>query len=78
MAAQQPPPGGHHQPTPPPGYHPHQQAQIGPFNPNKSHDDIERWVCIYPAYINSKKTLSEGRIIAKVDIVILGKKIFTS
>ena len=66
MAAQQPQPGGHHHPTPPPGYHPHQHAQIGPFNPNKSHEDIERWVCIYPAYINSKKTLSEGRIIAKV------------
>lgn len=24
-----------------------------------------RWVCIYPAYINSKKTLAEGRRISK-------------
>merc|ERR1711874_118627 len=48
----------------PPGYHPHHNP-VGPFNPNKTHDDIERWVCIYPAYINSKKTITEGRIIAK-------------
>nr|CAD7393194.1 unnamed protein product [Timema cristinae] len=24
-----------------------------------------RWICIYPAYINSKKTLAEGRRISK-------------
>jgi hypothetical protein len=24
-----------------------------------------RWICIYPAYINSKKTLAEGRRIPK-------------
>lgn len=26
---------------------------------------IFRWICIYPAYINSKKTLAQGRRIAK-------------
>ncbi|KAM7315600.1 signal recognition particle 19 kDa protein [Ixodes scapularis] len=28
---------------------------------SKQHSDRERWVCLYPAYINSKKTLAEGR-----------------
>jgi len=28
---------------------------------NKPHSEKERWVCIYPAYINSKKTRAEGR-----------------
>lgn len=27
--------------------------------------NIFRWICIYPAYINSKKTRQEGRKIAK-------------
>lgn len=26
---------------------------------------FDRWICIYPAYINSKKTLAEGRRIPK-------------
>lgn len=26
---------------------------------------FHRWICIYPAYINSKKTLAEGRRIPK-------------
>ncbi|XP_065335180.1 signal recognition particle 19 kDa protein [Cloeon dipterum] len=26
-----------------------------------SHSDRKRWVCIYPAYINSKKSRAEGR-----------------
>lgn len=34
---------------------------VGSFNPNKKHSDKSRWICIYPAYLNSKKTLSEGR-----------------
>lgn len=24
-----------------------------------------RWICIYPAYLNNKKTLAEGRIVPK-------------
>ncbi|XP_067839061.1 signal recognition particle 19 kDa protein [Heptranchias perlo] len=28
---------------------------------DKSHADKERYICIYPAYINSKKTIAEGR-----------------
>ncbi|OXA55894.1 signal recognition particle 19 kDa protein [Folsomia candida] len=27
----------------------------------KKHTDKERWICIYPAYLNSKKTRAEGR-----------------
>ena len=42
---------------------------IGPFNPNKSHSEPERWMCIYPAYLNSLKTRREGRIIPKVKAV---------
>ena len=30
---------------------------IGPFNKMKTHDDPERWICIYPAFLNSKKSL---------------------
>merc|ERR1719470_372941 len=37
----------------------------GPFNPNKLHSDPERFICIYPAYLNSKKSLSEGRRVPK-------------
>ncbi|XP_055378857.1 signal recognition particle 19 kDa protein [Condylostylus longicornis] len=36
-----------------------------PWSPDKKNSDIERWVCIYPAYINSKKTRQEGRRVAK-------------
>ncbi|KAG8226192.1 hypothetical protein J437_LFUL012468 [Ladona fulva] len=35
------------------------------WNPDKKHTDLERWICIYPAYINSKKTRAEGRKIPK-------------
>uniref|UniRef100_A0A0K8TTI0 Putative signal recognition particle 19 kDa protein n=1 Tax=Tabanus bromius TaxID=304241 RepID=A0A0K8TTI0_TABBR len=35
------------------------------FHPSKTHSDLERWVCVYPAYINSKKTRQEGRKLAK-------------
>ncbi|CAH2297199.1 signal recognition particle 19 kDa [Pelobates cultripes] len=28
---------------------------------NKSHLDPTRFICIYPAYINNKKTIAEGR-----------------
>ncbi|KAL1441789.1 hypothetical protein MTO96_008296 [Rhipicephalus appendiculatus] len=36
---------------------------------SKQHSDRERWVCIYPAYINSKKTLAEGRRLPKSQCV---------
>ncbi|GFS92093.1 signal recognition particle 19 kDa protein [Nephila pilipes] len=32
---------------------------------DKKYSDRERWICIYPAYINSKKTYAEGRRIKK-------------
>ncbi|XP_066595776.1 signal recognition particle 19 kDa protein [Prorops nasuta] len=35
------------------------------WNPSKRHVDPERWVCIYPLYINNKKSLAEGRKLAK-------------
>ncbi|XP_058125064.1 signal recognition particle 19 kDa protein [Anopheles ziemanni] len=35
------------------------------WSPDKKHSDRERWVCIYPAYINRKKTRQEGRRIPK-------------
>ncbi|XP_019866729.1 signal recognition particle 19 kDa protein [Aethina tumida] len=35
------------------------------WSPDKKHSERERWICIYPAYINSKKTLAQGRKIAK-------------
>ncbi|XP_063216639.1 signal recognition particle 19 kDa protein [Bacillus rossius redtenbacheri] len=35
------------------------------WTPDKKHSDRERWICIYPAYVNSKKSLSEGRRIPK-------------
>ena len=38
---------------------------LGPFNPNKLHSDPERFICIYPAYLNKLKSISQGRRIAK-------------
>ncbi|CAG9765172.1 unnamed protein product [Ceutorhynchus assimilis] len=35
------------------------------WSPDKTHSDRERWVCLYPAYINSKKSLAEGRRIPR-------------
>ncbi|PSN30640.1 Signal recognition particle 19 kDa protein [Blattella germanica] len=40
-------------------------AMATAWSPDKKYSDRERWVCIYPAYINSKKTLAEGRRIPK-------------
>ena len=39
------------------------------WHPNKKHSEIERWICIYPAYINSKKTRQEGRRLPKENCV---------
>ncbi|XP_046683762.1 signal recognition particle 19 kDa protein-like [Homalodisca vitripennis] len=38
---------------------------VSMWTPDKKHSDRERWICIYPAYINSKKTIAEGRRIPK-------------
>ena len=38
---------------------------IGPFNPSKTNSEPERWICIYPAYLNALKTKREGRIVPK-------------
>ncbi|XP_055688746.1 signal recognition particle 19 kDa protein [Lutzomyia longipalpis] len=38
---------------------------LTPWSPDKKHSDRERWICIYPAYINSKKTRQEGRKLSK-------------
>ncbi|XP_076240409.1 signal recognition particle 19 [Calliopsis andreniformis] len=35
------------------------------WNPSKKHSDRERWICIYPVYLNSKRTLAGGRKLAK-------------
>ncbi|XP_011498801.1 PREDICTED: signal recognition particle 19 kDa protein [Ceratosolen solmsi marchali] len=32
---------------------------------SKKHSDRERWICIYPVYVNSKRTLAEGRKLSK-------------
>jgi signal recognition particle subunit SRP19 len=34
---------------------------IGSFNPQRKHSEQSRWICIYPAYLNNKKTVAEGR-----------------
>ena len=34
---------------------------VGSFSALKKHSDPSRWVCIYPAYLNSKKSVTEGR-----------------
>ncbi|ALC43778.1 Srp19 [Drosophila busckii] len=39
------------------------------WHPNMKHSDVERWICLYPAYINSKKTRQEGRRLAKNECV---------
>ncbi|XP_073533405.1 signal recognition particle 19 kDa protein isoform X2 [Phyllobates terribilis] len=39
----------------------------------KPHTDPDRFICIYPAYINSKKTIAEGRRIP----VEKGDKMYT-
>ncbi|KAI5632304.1 SRP19 protein domain-containing protein [Phthorimaea operculella] len=44
-------------------------ATITSWNPEKKHSDVERWICIYPAYINSKKTLAQGRRLPKESCV---------
>jgi signal recognition particle subunit SRP19 len=38
---------------------------ITAFNSSKKHSDPERWICIYPAYLDSTKTLRQGRKVPK-------------
>ncbi|XP_058066717.1 signal recognition particle 19 kDa protein [Anopheles bellator] len=60
-AAHPPPPhAGGSRPGPPP---------LAPWTPDKKHSDRERWVCIYPTYVNRKKTRQEGRRIPKESCV---------
>ncbi|XP_033191060.1 signal recognition particle 19 [Bombus vancouverensis nearcticus] len=35
------------------------------WNSLKKHSDRERWICIYPVYLNSKRTLAGGRKLPK-------------
>ncbi|XP_041355767.1 signal recognition particle 19 kDa protein-like [Gigantopelta aegis] len=44
-------------------------ASARSWDPKFSHSDRERWICIYPAYLNSRKTLKEGRKIPKTKSV---------
>ncbi|XP_060569228.1 signal recognition particle 19 kDa protein-like [Ruditapes philippinarum] len=44
---------------------PQTNQQARSWDPKFTHEDRERWVCVYPAYINSKKTVKEGRRIPK-------------
>lgn len=32
-----------------------------PFSPSMRHSDKERWICIYPVYLNSRVTRAKGR-----------------
>ncbi|KAJ0178730.1 hypothetical protein K1T71_005505 [Dendrolimus kikuchii] len=44
-------------------------AMMTSWTPEKKHSDVERWICIYPAYLNSKKTLAQGRRLPKTSCV---------
>ncbi|CAL1542003.1 unnamed protein product [Lymnaea stagnalis] len=48
---------------------PNVPAPARPWNPDFKHTDRERWICIYPAYLNSKKTLKEGRRVPKAKAI---------
>ncbi|EDX09552.1 signal recognition particle 19 kDa protein [Drosophila simulans] len=39
------------------------------WDPSMKHNDMERWICVYPAYINRKKTRQEGRRLPKENCV---------
>jgi len=34
---------------------------VGTFSESRKHSERSRWICIYPAYINSLKKVSQGR-----------------
>lgn len=52
-------------PMPAGGAPPGQGPQISCFDPSKKHSEIERWATIFPAYLDKKKTVAEGRKIPK-------------
>jgi signal recognition particle subunit SRP19 len=35
--------------------------EVGSFSKTRKHTDKARWICIYPAYLNSKRTMAQGR-----------------
>ena len=47
------------------GQRPAFPPRLRPFDPNFSHADPERWICIYPAYMNKNKSKAEGRLLPK-------------
>lgn len=34
---------------------------VGSFATNRKHSEKSRWICIYPTYLNSKRTEAQGR-----------------
>ncbi|CRL06795.1 CLUMA_CG019427, isoform A [Clunio marinus] len=38
---------------------------LTPFHPSLKHTDRERFICIYPAYLDAKKSVQEGRKVPK-------------
>ncbi|CAH8553876.1 unnamed protein product [Heterobilharzia americana] len=38
-----------------------EKTLLSPFSPNLPHSAKERWVCIYPAYLNNRRTRAQGR-----------------
>ncbi|XP_003740095.1 signal recognition particle 19 kDa protein [Galendromus occidentalis] len=39
--------------------------QVGPFNPQRKHSEHERWIHVFPIYLNKNKTVAEGRRVPK-------------
>lgn len=35
--------------------------EVGSFSKLRKHSEKSRWICIYPSYLNSKKSLAQGR-----------------
>jgi signal recognition particle subunit SRP19 len=36
-------------------------TNVGPYSKSGKPSDMSHWICIYPCYINCKKTISQGR-----------------
>jgi len=34
---------------------------IGSYSATRKHSERSRWICIYPAYLNAKKSIADGR-----------------
>ncbi|KAK4470464.1 hypothetical protein MN116_006016 [Schistosoma mekongi] len=34
---------------------------LSPFSPDIPHSAKERWICVYPAYLNNRRTRAQGR-----------------